>query len=653
MATKKVNIDIVAKDKTRQAMQSATHGVDGLKNSVFNLKNALIGLGAGVAIKSFVDVGKQIESLQVRLKFLFGTAEEGAKAFDAMAKFASKVPFSLEQIQQGSGVLAVVSKDADELAEILELTGNVAAVTGLDFRTTAEQIQRSLSAGISSADLFRERGVKAMLGFSAGATVSVEQTRDALFKTFGKDGQFAGATKDLANTLEGTLSMIGDKYFNFQKEVAEEFFVALKKEFGALDQALADNEALITDIARAIGKGLADAVTLASQSIVFFKENFETIKRLGMAAVIFTVTRRMLSLAIAIKKVGLAFLTLNKVAMRNFIGMLAAAGFIIADMTGKLDEFFALFEKPKTMQELGDELDLIVEQLGLLEDNGVKGFQRIHDEAIQFRNDLEALRMGVEEGSHEFQMLSNMINEVEQALHDVPLQTITIDVDEQTKKVGLLTQAYQKFKEGFMDALKDQKSAMEQIKDIGKATFGELKKTLTDFVMTGKLEFEDFARFVIKKFIEMLVGQAIQAAFQKSLKLFKMDAIKKAMISVFEGALKTFASIPFPFNIAAVGGAIAFDMSMVNKIRGFEKGGRPPVGQPSIVGESGPELFVPDQAGTVVPNNQLGMGKQVTVNFNINTVDARGFNELLVNSRGVIVNMINNAVNEKGKVAII
>ena len=31
MAQKQVNIDIVAKDKTRQAMQSATKGVDGLK----------------------------------------------------------------------------------------------------------------------------------------------------------------------------------------------------------------------------------------------------------------------------------------------------------------------------------------------------------------------------------------------------------------------------------------------------------------------------------------------------------------------------------------------------------------------------------------------------------------------------------------------
>ena len=93
-------------------------------------------------------------------------------------------------------------------------------------------------------------------------------------------------------------------------------------------------------------------------------------------------------------------------------------------------------------------------------------------------------------------------------------------------------------------------------------------------------------------------------------------------------------------------------MNLVGKMRGFEKGGRPPVGQPSIVGEGGPELFMPDSAGTIIPNDKLG-GQPVTVNFNINTVDARGFNELLVNSRGVIVNMINNAVNEKGKVAII
>ena len=215
MASQKLNIDIVARDRSRQALSSLQTSLGKLKESIFNIRNAFLGLGAGLVIRNLTNTGKQLESLNVRLKFLFGSAKEGAKAFDNTAKFASRVPFSLEEIQQGAGVLSVVSKDADELAHILEITGNVAAVTGLDFRTTAEQIQRSLSAGISSADLFRERGVKAMLGFSAGATVSVEQTVEAFERVFGKEGRFGRATDDLAQTFEGTLSMIGDKIFVF------------------------------------------------------------------------------------------------------------------------------------------------------------------------------------------------------------------------------------------------------------------------------------------------------------------------------------------------------------------------------------------------------------------------------------------------------
>ena len=46
------------------------------------------------------------------------------------------------------------------------------------------------------------------------------------------------------------------------------------------------------------------------------------------------------------------------------------------------------------------------------------------------------------------------------------------------------------------------------------------------------------------------------------------------------------------------------------KIPGFAEGGRPPVGEVSIVGEKGPELFVPDSAGTVIPNNQMHAAMQ-------------------------------------------
>ena len=44
----------------------------------------------------------------------------------------------------------------------------------------------------------------------------------------------------------------------------------------------------------------------------------------------------------------------------------------------------------------------------------------------------------------------------------------------------------------------------------------------------------------------------------------------------------------------------------IGGLLGFQRGGRPPIGRPSIVGEAGPELFVPDTSGTIVPNNQLG-----------------------------------------------
>ena len=50
----------------------------------------------------------------------------------------------------------------------------------------------------------------------------------------------------------------------------------------------------------------------------------------------------------------------------------------------------------------------------------------------------------------------------------------------------------------------------------------------------------------------------------------------------------------------------------------FANGGNPPVGRPSLVGERGPELFVPRSAGTIVPNNALG-GSNIVVN-----VDASG-----------------------------
>ena len=56
-------------------------------------------------------------------------------------------------------------------------------------------------------------------------------------------------------------------------------------------------------------------------------------------------------------------------------------------------------------------------------------------------------------------------------------------------------------------------------------------------------------------------------------------------------------------------------------ILGFANGGRPPVGKPSLVGEKGPELFVPRKSGTIIPNDKLTGGGSTNISVN---VDASG-----------------------------
>ncbi len=703
MATKQVNIDIIAKDKTRQAMNSATKGVDGLKSAVFNLRNAFIGLGAGIAIKSFVDVGKSIESLQIRLKFLFGSVEEGARAFDAMSKYASKVPFSLEQIQAGAGNLAIVSKNADELAKMLEITGTVASVVGLDFRTTAEQIQRSFSSGISSADIFREKGVKAMLGFSAGAVVSVEQTIEAFEKVFGKNGTMAGATKDLANTLEGTLSMIGDKFFSFQKIVAKSFFVGLKQEFGALDKALQDNQKTIDDIAKAVGKGLSDAVIMAGDAVAFLKDNFEIIKNLAMAGIILKIADAFFMLAKAIGTAKGAMLLLGKASKGLIAGSLLALATAVltlgdsfnksADPMKKLNELLKEQElltlqlskagniSSKTLQDrlktvnkeieafnnsrialamkTAGEKDALITSKEYLE-NELKGAKLLAD-AQKEKNKLAEAEFGLR-GS-DFDAISGGINFDDKLAQTMEMAKLEADVNKQAfeNKYKVIQEQDELLAELERIRADDRvtlahetaQKEMEIQKKLFNDNFNLIKSGKAGEINLNKMAEKDKTDLAVKVGRDALdqLAQNNKQAFALN-KAFK---IKDAIMSTAQGvshALGT-GNIPLAIAIGAFG-AVQVATIMSQKYQGRKQGGRMNQGQPYLVGEAGPEVVVPDKASNVVPNGQLGgMGKQVNVNFNITTVDATGFSELLVNSRATIVNVINQALNEKGKEVLV
>jgi hypothetical protein len=71
-----------------------------------------------------------------------------------------------------------------------------------------------------------------------------------------------------------------------------------------------------------------------------------------------------------------------------------------------------------------------------------------------------------------------------------------------------------------------------------------------------------------------------------------------------------------------------------------------------IVGEQGPELFMPQQPGDIIPAGQtedITASAPTNVSFNISAVDSRGMEEMLLEQRGSIIGMIKEAANENGE----
>ena len=79
------------------------------------------------------------------------------------------------------------------------------------------------------------------------------------------------------------------------------------------------------------------------------------------------------------------------------------------------------------------------------------------------------------------------------------------------------------------------------------------------------------------------------------------------------------------------------------------KGGAVAKGQPVVVGERGAELFIPNSSGQITQSARGTGGGAVNVNFTINTIDSRGFDQALIENRGTISSIINSALAEKGR----
>jgi len=201
------------------------------------------------------------------------------------------------------------------------------------------------------------------------------------------------------------------------------------------------------------------------------------------------------------------------------------------------------------------------------------------------------------------------------------LDGVSLSTQDYAEKQRQLNALIQKYPE-LADAAKRAQDALNEALSDNEAlnsfldTLGQAQVTLSQDLARSLTEGQD-AGEAFKNFFRSLVNQLIA------------DAIRLAIIQPILSSI-------FGIEFGAGGGVSGLTGGgLLGKIPGLANGGPAMANKPYIVGERGPELFVPNSSGSVVPNGAMG----ASVTYNINAVDAPSFQALVASDPEFIYNV--------------
>jgi phage-related minor tail protein len=217
-------------------------------------------------------------------------------------------------------------------------------------------------------------------------------------------------------------------------------------------------------------------------------------------------------------------------------------------------------------------------------------------ERRKYQIQLEAEAAGNEQANQEGLRRGLVLTTTErQAYIDAAIQGSKALQDEAEKEYNLSRQFETGWGNAFRQYVSDATNAAMAAQKIFQTLSQSLEDALYGFFTTGKFGWKQFADDIIKEMI-------------------RIETKQLAMNILTGGTGKVGKS---GSGLLGLGGLFGF----------LANGGQANANKPYIVGERGPELFVPNSTGTVVPNGEFGGGGNVT--YNINAVDAMSFKQML------------------------
>ena len=609
-------IKLILQDQTKRGFDSVNRQVKGTQKSLFTLKNAVLAVAGSLVVKQTLELANTYQNLQNRLKLVTESAGELATVQQELFEISQRTRGGFAETVELYQKLALQSQNlglqSSELSQITENVNKVIAIAGVNSVQASAgilQLSQAFASGRLQGDEFR----------------SISENIPPLLDIFAKElGVTRGELKKLGSEGKITSEIIATALLK-ETENINDAFSQLSPTLGQASTTIANsflNLAGQLSETTGVADALAGALIGVSKAIDGITESLKVTE-----PTIRSTRERMKELKDEVKGTRDE---LENLAVLELKGAGAGIDILLDDLSTQVIE-----DKNREIKRLSDQL-LELERIRIERDTAI-GVITDKETSNNINETNSALKEYVKtnqnsagafsQGQSGALKFNQELITQKRILADIS-KNILPDTNTELGRFGqigqdnsaLLDELNKARFPAFEKALKDAGDTTAQLDILFTNTFNGFADTLADALMTGKFAFKDFARSVIADIARMIARQQALLFYQKAFG--------------FLGGSLFGIPLPAPVTPAPIA-----------------QNGRPAFkGQPLTVGEVGMEMFVPQENGYIVPNNKLG---GTNVNITINTVDARGIDELLTSRRNTIVNVINDALNRQGKEALV
>jgi len=578
-AVVRLKVDATNANKALAGVQQRTNKLQG---ALGGLRTAIAGIGIGLLARQAVNTSANFEKLNVRLGLLTKSSADFAKsqkiAADAQKAFGLSATEALEGVTDITARLAPLGTSVEDIKTVFfgfNTAAKLAGASAMESSNAFRQLAQALGSGRLAGDEFRS--------VSEQVPTVLAPIAEELGVTIGELKQLAADGKLTSDVVLRALGRIGNEGSGFLKQLLENDPTQVFKDFNNATE----------DLSRAFGDQLRPVVMEVTKALTgFITKLTEFINSDAGKAVLLltTIAGAIKAIAVVAPLAGAAVSAFAikvgalKIAVLGLSGALAASGI----------GAFALalgFVATKIIQTRREQKEL--------NDTITKGAGEEVKKALEKQEDILG-KINERLKNANGRTKKSLENKKKEVLEDIALLEGRQKTLEKEKEITEEKNRQNEENKKTEDSLKKQNELTEKLKEkmtaVGEEIESSIKNNLRDAI-TGAKTFGEAMTGVLNRIRDKI-----------------LDAQIDKLIGGFGEA----------FGSAASGGEKKGLGGFLGGILGglFANGGQPPVNKISVVGERGPELFVPTSKGTIIPNGGFG-GDSVTNVITVN-VDAKG-----------------------------